>query len=423
MLKLSKPIILLPYIFSLGICSGMPFALLAQSLQAWFTVTGASLVLIGGLGAIPQIFALKFLWAPLFDHFRLPHTTRRRGWLMLLQLGLFLGIGVLAFFKPQVQSSLVIGLAVLLAFLSASQDVVIDAWRTELLPAKWRGLGAAIYVGGYRVGMLVAGGWVLLCAAYVGWATSFISIASVFLLAIWLTASGQEQEQLIQSNNWQEAFIAPIRELWHRPGIVLLVLLFFTYKVSDHTLSMMLMPFVLRELHYSLTQVTMAVQIVGFIASLLGMVTGGIFLARFSLYRSLLYFAILQALTVLLFIWLAYLGPNAFMLYLSLSGESFCNGLGTGAVVAMMMAACHPSFTASQFAIFSAFTHASRILLAPIVGVIVLHYGYVVYFVFSFLIAIPSIVLVYFARHVIHSFEYQSRQVNLGSGVAVYEPT
>lgn len=380
----------------LGFYSGLPFNLVGQTLQAWFTMEHASLVSIGLVTLVAQIFSFKFLWAPCLDRWRILGLSRRRGWLMLCQGFLFLGLVTMAFLSPQTPGVLLVT-AVFVCVMAASQDIVIDAFRTEVLMPAERGLGSSVFIGGYRLAMLCSGGLALYLAGTIGWSFVYIMMAILFLPGLVITYLQHETTVAAPSGSLAQTFSAPIRELLSRKNIVWLIGIMVFYKACDHGLNIIIIPFLLRELHFSLSFVGATFQGVGLFATMLGMLVGGILLTRFSLVPLLLGFALLQAGTILLFINMAYAQPDQTMFYFSVFSENFCNGLGTCALVTLIMSVCNQTYTATQFAIFSSLTNITRLLLAPIVGWIVEQFGYPFYFWLTFFSAFPAILLLIWA--------------------------
>ncbi len=386
--------------FVLGFSSGLPFTLVGTTLQAWFTVENASLVVIGWLGLLSQPYIFKLLWAPLLDRYSPPWLGRRRGWLLLIQLSLAILFFIMALLHPKTSAIMLFCIAFLAAFAAASQDIVLDAYRTERLTERERGFGSAVYIGGYRIAMLVSGGLAILVAARFGWHNMYILMALLMSIGIIATFCAKEQSiSFTPKTDLWTSFTGPVKEIFQRRSVIYILLFLTLYKTGDHLLNAMLMPFLLRELQFTKEIVGFATGFFGLGGTLAGIFIGGLLLARFKLTSMLILFALLQSGTILFFIALDQVGPIKELMYFAISAESFCNGLGTGGLVALMMELCDKRFTATQFALFSALTNITRMIFAPFIGNFVEQFGFGQYFVLVFLASLPALAILLWQRN------------------------
>ena len=389
----------------LGFASGLPFCLTHTTLQGWFAVNGVSIVTIGFLGLIGLPYTFKFLWAPLLDRFSPNFLGRRRGWILLAQVILIFLILSLCAFNPGQQAFQIGLVGLFISFFSATQDVVIDAYRAELLPSHERGLGAALGVTGYRIAMLLSGGIALIMADHIGWQLTVMVMA--FFLGIGILASITGPEPAIQAKppeNLLAAIVEPIREFTARPNAMGLLFLVVLYKLSDAFAISLTTPFIL-QLGFNLTQIGMVTKVMGLLATLLGLFIGGITMTQLGLYRALLFFGILQGVSNFLFMLLAVVGKNLTLMATAIFLENLCSGMGTAAFVAFLMSLCNYRYTAVQFALLSALSAVGRELVSPVAGLMVESIGWVNFYLWTVLIAIPGLLLLSFLRQHIPEYE------------------
>ncbi len=392
----------------LGFSSGLPLALSSGTLQAWLTVRGASLQAIGLATLIGQAYVFKFLWAPMMDRVQLPGLAprlgRRRAWLLPLQALLALvlvgmawvGIPDAAPGSSQRASLLpVVLLAVALAFLSASQDVVIDAYRTDLLPSEQRGAGAAVIVLGYRLGMVVSGGLALwLATDWLGWRGMY-ALMGVFMalgmLSTWWAP--RPPASLPAPSTLRAAVLEPAREFFARPQALALLVAVVLYKLGDAFAGALSTTFLIRGAGYSPAAVGLVYKSVGLLATIVGALLGGAWLARLGLWRSLLLFGIAQGASNLAYWGLAVLPASLPLMAGAVGVENFTAGMGTAAFVAWLSALCDVRYSATQFALLSALSAVGRVYVGPLSGWLVLHLGWPHFFLFSVLSALPGLLL------------------------------
>lgn len=376
-------------------------------MQGWLTTAGIDIRTIAIFSLVGLPYALKFLWAPLMDRFVPAWLGRRRGWILLAQVPLVILIACLGLLSPE-KAVLVIGtVAVLIAFVSASQDIAIDAYRTDLLDSHERRPGAALSVVGYRAAMLVSGGLALIIAEHAGWAWTYGLMAALLGIGIASVLFGPEVEQPASPpRTLQDAVIDPFTEFLRRNGAVSLLIFIVLYKFGDAFAGSLTTTFLLRGLDFSLTEVGIVNKWMGLAASIAGGLLGGGLMLRFGLYRCLLGFGILQALTNLGFVLLALAGKNYAGMVAVIAAENLAGGMGTAVLVALLMALCDRRFSATQFALLSALAAVGRVVSGPFAGVAVDAAGWVNFFVLTFLAALPGLGVLVYLRARIEQYDY-----------------
>ena len=475
-------------ILVLGFASGLPLALTGQAMQAWLTMDGVDLATIGFFGLVGAPYTFKFLWAPLMDRFEPPWLGRRRGWLALTQLALAALLWWMATLSPVSTPGLFATAAVLVAFLSASQDVVVDAYRTDLLPEAERGLGASVHVFAYRLAMIVSGGIALIWAGqWASWprvyetmALIMLACAAVSLLALPRVSAALKaldsdprrellgfgamllgvgagfliaRQALIlvgldpnDDNRWIQllfvlaeiALALPLagwaarragfetlnRSLssyFAQHGAAAFLALIILYKLGDAFAGSLTTPFLIKGMGFAQEEVGIANKVIGIWLTILGAFIGGLIMTRLALYRSLLLFGILQLLSNFGFYLLAQLGKGAWgavlvpafdwgfvslhapaaldlLLLTVIAGENITGGMGTVAFVALLMGLCNQRFTATHYAMLSAFAAVGRIYVSPLSGVLSQSIGWPAFFLFSIVVAVPGVLMVWWLR-------------------------
>lgn len=386
-------------IFFLGFASGLPLALTSGTLQAWMTVSGVDLATIGIFTLVGIPYTWKFVWSPLMDRFVPPLLGRRRGWIVIMQLILMLALGTMGALNPANAPWALAGMAIITAFASASQDIVVDAYRADILQPAERGAGAAVSVLGYRLAMLVSGALALILADHIGWQTTYLLMAGLMGLAVLATLWGPEPNTHVQPpKTLTEAVIEPLHEFFSRRGAWLLLLLIVLYKLGDAFAGSLTTAFLIRGVEFTPTEVGAINKGMGLIATLVGVVLGGALMVRLGLYRALLFFGLLQAASNLSFMWLAAVGKNYLIMALAVGFENLSGGMGTAAFVALLMSLCNHRFTASQYALLSALAAVGRVYVGPASGYMVESMGWVAFFGFTFVVAFPGIILLWIMR-------------------------
>ena len=391
----------------LGFASGLPLALTGGTLQAWMAIEGVDLKTIGVFSLVGLPYALKFLWAPLLDRFALPFLGRRRGWILVIQFVLMGLIFLLSLTSPKNTPWLVALLALLLTFTSASQDIVIDAYRADVLREKERGLGAAVSVTGYRIAMLTSGALALILVDPLGWRLTYMLMAGLMFIGTMATLIGPEPEDAVRPpRSLKEAISGPLTEFFDRPAAWAFIALIILYKIGDAFAGSLTTAFLIRGPGFSVGEVGAINKGLGLIATIFGALFGGVLLARLGLYRSLMAFGILQAISNLSFMALAYVGKVYSVMVVAIAFENLAGGMGTAAFVAFLMALCDHRYTATQFALLSALASLGRIFVGPPSGILSQEVGWVIFFFITFLAALPGLILLYKMRRHVFALEH-----------------
>lgn len=394
----------------LGFASGLPLALTSGTLQAWATVEGVPLQEIGFLTLVGTAYTIKFLWAPLVDRFAPPLLGRRRGWMLVTQVLLAAAILAMGALSPSAALMPLALLAVLVAFLSATQDIAFDAYCTDVLRKEERGAGAAIKVMGYRLAMIVSGGLALIMAdQWIGWGNTYMVMGGLMLLCALATLWAPEPEHVARApRSLREAVAEPLHEFFTRRGALSVLLLIVLYKLGDAFAGALSTTFLIRGAGFTPTEVGTVNKVLGLAATIIGALAGGSLMARWGLYRSLMAFGLLQAVSNLAY-WLIAVSPkNLWLMATGVGIENLCGGLGTASFVGLLMALCRQRFSATQFALLSALSAVGRTYLAgPLTPPLVNHLGWPGFFLLTVVIAIPGLVLLKILRGTIDTMEKQ----------------
>ncbi len=379
-------------VFFLGFSSGVPLALVSSTLQAWFADTGMSVVATGCLSLLSFPYVYRFLWAPILDRFSLcSNFGKRRSWMLAMQVLLLLGFNLLAWCSPKTSPSLMICLSFIIACISATQDTVIDAHRTEYLHEAEFGLGASLAMSGYRIAMLITGGFALVIASVWGWAITYRIMGALMVFGILVTFWSPEPSRASHSQHTLlDIFRGPLKSLMRKPGFWLLCCFIISYKLAESfttTTSGIVMPFLIQEMKFSLATIGYVNKIVGIAAIVLGGLFAGFVLMRSSLFRALFAFGILQALTNALFIKLALSEQSLLWFSIAVASDNFAAGMGSTALIALIMRFVDKNFTATQFSILVALAMLPRVLSGPIGAYLQVHFGWVGLFEIGFLSA------------------------------------
>lgn len=386
-----------------GFTSGLPLFLIFNLLPAWLKTEGLDLRVIGAFALIQIPYTWKFLWSPFLDRYALPVLGRRRGWMLVTAIGVLLTIGLLGERSPREELGMVIVLSVALAFLSATLDIVLDAYRRELLGETELGLGNAIHVNAYKVAGLVPGSLSLLLADLMPWNQVFWITAGFMVPGIVLALVIAEPKAAgAAPRTLREAVVEPFREFIGRAGwqSALLTLAFiFFYKLGDSLCTSLATPFYL-EMGFSKTDIGLVAKNAGLWPSVIGGLLGGLWMVKLGINRALWVFGVVQAVAILGFAWLAWLGPRPeidatarLQLALVIGVEALGVGLGTAAFVAFIARASHPAYTATQIALFTSLMAVPRTFINATAGWLVGELGWTVFFLFCFILALPGMLL------------------------------
>ncbi len=382
--------------FLMGFACGLPLLLTITVLQAWMQQEGVNLAVIGLMALVGLPYTLKFLWAPLLDRYVPPFLGRRRGWLLIVQILLMAAVAALGFSQPRAHPWLTALAALMVTFFSASQDIVVDAYRREDLADRELGLGSALYVNGYRLGMLLASGGGLILADHVSFRTVYLIMAACLGVGVVTTLLCREPDApLGRPTSLKEAVIQPFVEYFTRSDLswALLVLAFILlYKIGDSMAAAMTTPFYL-QIGFSKTEIGTVVKLFGFWATVGGGLLGGVLMLRLGINRSLWVFGFLQMVSTAGFALLARLGHSLPGLAAVVAFENLSAGMGTAAYVAFMAALTHKRFTATQYALLSSLMGVPRVLASAPTGYLAQALGWEGFFLFCTLAALPGMLL------------------------------
>jgi MFS transporter, PAT family, beta-lactamase induction signal transducer AmpG len=393
-------------VLALGFASGLPLLLTYSTLSAWLTTAGVRRGAIGAFALVGTPYAFKFLWSPLIDRVRPPLPLgRRRGWGITIQILLIGAVLALGLCNPKGNLPLMAALAVLVAFLSASQDIVIDAWRVESLTLDQQAPGAAMIQSGYRIGMLVAGAGGLFIAAYVGWFAAYATMAGLLgtgLVVFLLAPEPQVPAATTHAvgSGWQAighafntAVIGPFRDFMHRPLWPVILIAIFGYKLGEAMAGVMSTTLYI-NLGFSLPEIATASKIFGFFSVIAGALIGGAVTVRWGIRRSLIVCGILQSLGNLFFVLQAVGGHRVGYLALCVTAENFTGAMAGTALITWLSILCSPAFTATQFALLSSLASLSRTVIASSGGVLSQRMGWAHFFVLTSVVGLPAILLI-----------------------------
>jgi MFS transporter, PAT family, beta-lactamase induction signal transducer AmpG len=389
-------------ILVMGFASGLPFLLTSVTLSAWLAQAGIAKTLIGFMSWASSVYALKFLWSPIVDRTPIPILTKafgqRRAWMLVSQgmcMAAMVGLGLT---NPADSLALTAAWVVALAFASATQDIVIDAYRIEYLEQSQYGAGAAMTTLGYRIGVLASGGGALLIADSAGWAVSYAVMAALMLIGVGITLLSQEPSRSSLAaaggsySDWiYRAVIQPLAEFMTRPGWLPILAFIALYKYGDALLAVMSNPFYI-DIGFTLTQIGLVTKTYGVGMTLFGSFVGGLIVMRYGIMPTLLWGGIAMGLSNLLYVALAF-APNVPTFVAVISVENFANGVGSVAAIAYLSSLCNLAFTATQYALMTSFMAFTRTILASGGGWLADRIDWVTYFTITTFAAIPGIIL------------------------------
>jgi len=377
----------------MGFSCGLPLLLTITVLQAWMKAEGVDLSVIGLMSLVGLPYTVKFLWAPFLDRYIPPLFGRRRGWLIIAQSGLMLSIISLGAANPAAHPGMMAFTAFLVTFFSASQDIAVDAYRREDIPDDELGFASSLYINGYRMGMLLAGGGGLILADHIPFSMVYLLMGVCLLPGIITTLLAPEPK--INGNppqSLQAAIIDPLVEYFTRPGAIWILTFILFYKVGDSMASAMTTPFYL-DIGYSNTEIGTVVKLFGFWATLAGALFGGILTLKIGMYASLWAFGILQSISTACFALLTQCAHNTAALAAVIGFENLSSGMGTAAFVAFMAMMTDNRFTATHYALLSSLMGIPRVIAAAPTGYAVKFMGWETFFIACALIAIPGLII------------------------------
>lgn len=409
----------------LGFSAGLPFLLVFSTLSAWLRDEGVALTVIGFFSWVGITYSIKVVWAPVVDRLPIPFLTtllgKRRSWMLLAQIGIAAGLMAMAEQNPTEQIGLIAAFAVWVAFCSATQDIVVDAYRIEAIKPEYQAAMAAMYVFGYRVALLVAGAGAFYLADFIGWNAAYSAMALCMFIGMAATLLSKEPEHFVsQENNklenkleqalgiqankstlqrlaawFADAVIAPFAEFFIRNGKLGLwiLALIALYKMSDITMGVMANPFYL-DLGFSKKEIANVSKVFGFFMTIFGASLGGVLVIRYGIMRPLLLGAVLVAATNLLFVLLAVSEPSLKLLAVVISADNLSGGIATSVFIAYLSSLTNTAYTATQYALFSSLMTLPAKLLGGMSGVIVDSYGYDMFFFYASFVGLPAIILV-----------------------------
>jgi PAT family beta-lactamase induction signal transducer AmpG len=393
-------------VLALGFASGLPLLLTYSTLQAWLATVGVRRATLGAIALVGTAYSFKFLWAPLIDRVPPPIPLgRRRGWGITIQILLIAAILALGMCNPKHNLPRMAILAVVVAFLSASQDVVIDAWRVESLTSDQQAPGAAMVQSGYRIGMLAAGAGSLFIAAYAGWFAAYATMAALLGVGLLVFLFGPEPAVSAKTSHaaglgwhtirhaFSTAVIGPFRDFMHRPLWPVILIAIFGYKMGEAMAGVMSTPLYI-SLGFSLPEIATASKIFGFFSIVIGALIGGVVTTRFGICRALIFCGILQSVGNLFFVLQAVGGHRIGYLALCVTAENLTGAMAGTALITWLSSLCSPAFTATQFALLSSLASLSRTVVASSGGVLSEKIGWAPFFLLTSVVGLPAILLI-----------------------------
>jgi MFS transporter, PAT family, beta-lactamase induction signal transducer AmpG len=381
--------------FIMGFSCGLPLLLTISVLQAWMKAEGVDLTVIGLMALVGLPYTVKFLWAPLLDRYTPSFLGRRRGWLLIAQLLLMAAIVFLGLTDPGNRPWMVALAAFFVTFFSASQDIVVDAYRREDLADEELGLGSSLYINGYRIGMLLASGGGLILADRVPFSTVYLLMALCLIPGVLTTLWTPEPiAEMGTPNTLHDALVDPLFDYFRRSGAWWILGFILFYKIGDTMAAAMTTPFFL-DIGFSMTQIGAVVKLFGFWATIAGSLIGGVFMLKLGIYRSLWLFGLLQAVSTACFAVLARIGSSVPVLSAVIGFENLSSGMGTAAYAAFMASITNKKFTATQYALLTSLMGIPRVIVAAPTGFFAKHLGWDAFFIMCTVAAIPGMLLLF----------------------------
>lgn len=376
----------------------MPYFVLYQMIPAWLHSGGISIADIGLFTLVGIPFTWKFIWAPLMDRYFPPFLGRRRGWMIVCQIALLIVIGSLGMYEPARSMWIIACLATSVAFFSASQDIVLDGYRREILPDEELGLGNSIHVNAYRISGLVPGSLALVLADSLPWSSVFWIVAAFMAIGVVFTLVIEEPvSELPEAKNLREAVIAPLKEYLARRGwksLLLILSFMFLYKLGDNMATALSTPFYL-DIGFSLTQIGLVAKHAALWPAVVGGIVGGVVMIRLGIDRALWLFGVVQLVSILGFAMLALAGPVLWVLASVIGFEYLGVGMGTAAFIAFIARETSRAYAASQFALFTAFAAVPRTFANASTGFLQEEVGWFYFFIVCAVLALPGMLLLF----------------------------
>lgn len=410
----------------LGFSAGLPFLLVFSTLTAWLTQAGVTRSVIGFFSWVGITYSIKILWAPIIDRVPLPFLNRilgkRRSWMFFGQCGIMLGLYLMAGIQPENNLTFFALAALLVAFSSATQDVALDAYRIEAMQAEYQGAMAAMYIGGYRLGILVAGAGALYLSKYAGWTSTYLFMAMLVSIGMITVVIIREPDRDVNAATWEReqrvvdflensahlpdglrkpmawfigAVVCPLTDFFQREGslAIVILLLISVFRMSDIVMGGMANPFYL-DLGFSVIEIANITKFFGFFVTLFGAALGGILVVRYGIMRPMLLGAVMVAVTNLLFAMMATMEPNLVFLAIVISADNLSGGLAISAFIAYLSSLTNKAYTATQYALFSSIMTLFPKIVSGFSGVVVDAQGYFFFFVYAAVTGVPAILLV-----------------------------
>ncbi len=377
----------------LGFGSGVPLYLTGGTLTAWMTVAGVDLKAIGLFALVALPYNLKFLWAPLLDRYAPPLWSGRRGWMVTFQLCLIAAIALMAGVDPRGNPEALVVVALMVVCLSATLDIVVDAYRTDVLEREERGRGTAAYVIGYRTALILTGGGAIALSRWVPWPVLYLCMAGLMTVAIVGTLAAPAEPETTPPPSLRAAVIEPFAELFRRRGALVAIAFVLLFKVGDWLSMQLLYPF-LDGRGYSELEIGLVQKFAGMSATIAGAVIGGAMVDRIGVRRALLWFGGAQAFANAGYVWLAVSPHSVPGLIGAVVVDNLCNGLGMAAFLALIMSLCDRRFSAAQYALLTSASSVVGRILSAASGFIVTAVGWAAFFAGTIALAVPALVLI-----------------------------
>jgi MFS transporter, PAT family, beta-lactamase induction signal transducer AmpG len=390
-------------LFLLGFSSGLPLMLTGHTLQAWLTAEQLTLDEIAAVSSVGLAYTFKFAWAPLLDRFRLPFLGRRRGWVLVFQLGLVGAIAAMSLLDPRRDLAAVACVAIAVAVLSASQDVVLDAYMTDVLAPHERAAGSSVNIIGYRIAMMVSSSLAFVMADHVAWSAIWLAMAAFMVIGLAGTAIAEEPALAARPPRTIAQSIAlPVVDFWrrYRAGALVVLLFAAVFRFGDYFAQSLVIAFLKRGVGFDFTEIAAVYKVLGLAGTAVGGVLGGALVARFGVRRALVGFGALSATTHLLYIWLAVAGRSMPVFCVAVACDNTAIAMGTVAFVAYLMSVCSPAVSATQFALLTSLTSVGQRVFGPFADRVVAAIGWPGFFAVCAAMALPGLALVWFATRV-----------------------